>query len=250
MSRNLQFFWFVITIATAGVVFGFLDTQMGPSEIGELHLNKAMSLPPQPSLERMWRQIRFERAFTIGSEEPPSVNRPSIVKVDAKGNMYVLDVGDRVVKKFDSSGLLLHRFGSGKGTAPGEFEFPSDFLLAHDGGVWVSDASRDSISIFEQSGKLRKVIEVKGGPFRILERPQGGYIVMLVHAADHLFEAYSDKGEKLSSFGEILTDQARNAVALEGWISDNGAERFSYAAYRFGFIGSFSYNGRLNFAAQ
>ena len=64
--------------------------------------------------------------LTIGGEGEGAesvLNRPQDLKVDAQGNMYVLDWGDVEFKVFAPDGRLLRTFGK-KGQGPGEFDIP------------------------------------------------------------------------------------------------------------------------------
>jgi len=71
--------------------------------------------------------------------------------VDLKGNVYVFDYADYVIRKFDPQGRLLTAFG-GKGEEPGSFQhlmairIHGDSLLALDPG---------SLTVFDLSGNLR-----------------------------------------------------------------------------------------------
>jgi len=76
-----------------------------------------------------------------------SLNR---VKIDENGNIFALDGRKSTLKVFSLSGELLRtvgRFGSG----PGEFQYPTGFVLLRDGGLLVSDFGGNALVFFDST---------------------------------------------------------------------------------------------------
>jgi hypothetical protein len=77
---------------------------------------------------------------------------PMSVASTSSDAFYVLDFGVPVVKKFTPSGEQTNAFGNGSGSGPGEFENPTDFDVAPDGEIYVSDPVNGRVSHFAPDG--------------------------------------------------------------------------------------------------
>ena len=75
---------------------------------------------------------------------------PSAVAVDSSGNVYVADGEYRGIQKFDSSGILLAKWGS-SGRGDGQFNWASGIAVDNGGNVYVADWN-DRIQKFSSSG--------------------------------------------------------------------------------------------------
>jgi hypothetical protein len=73
------------------------------------------------------------------------------VAVDASGNVYVADNGNRRIQKFTSSGTYVTQWGS-YGTGDGQFDYPCGVAVDASGNVYVADASNQRIQVFTSSG--------------------------------------------------------------------------------------------------
>jgi hypothetical protein len=71
--------------------------------------------------------------------------------VDRLGHVYVFDYNDDVIRRFDSTGVLLVTFG-GLGEEPGHFEHLMT-IAAHGDSLLALDAG--SVSVFDLAGNLR-----------------------------------------------------------------------------------------------
>jgi len=79
------------------------------------------------------------------------LNVPFELNVDAAGNIFVADDGNRRIQKFDSSGNFLTRWGT-QGTGEGQFEFPQGVTTDASGNVYVADSGNDRIQKFGPCG--------------------------------------------------------------------------------------------------
>ena len=63
------------------------------------------------------------------------------VRVDAEGNIWVVDAGAHVVYKMDPQGRVIMQLGTkgASGTGPNHFNLPTDVAFAPNGDVYVSD---------------------------------------------------------------------------------------------------------------
>jgi hypothetical protein len=102
--------------------------------------------------------------LTLGGEAEGAesvLNRPLDLKVDAQGNIYVLDWGDVDFKVFAPDGRLLRKFGK-KGQGPGEFDTPANFDLGADGRIFLLSGRQHQLITFDGAGKYLSSFKVEG----------------------------------------------------------------------------------------
>jgi tripartite motif-containing protein 71 len=61
--------------------------------------------------------------------------------------MYVSDFYNNRIKKFNSNGAFITKWGS-KGTADGQFEYPSGVAVDSSENVYVADTGNHRIQVF------------------------------------------------------------------------------------------------------
>jgi hypothetical protein len=100
------------------------------------------------------RSIGFEctaatcSGLAPGSQEGQFTN-PVGLTIDAQGNLFVVDLVNRV-QQFDSGGQFVRQFG-GTGTGPGQFRNPVD-VAAINGEIAVADFLNTRIQTFRTDG--------------------------------------------------------------------------------------------------
>lgn len=83
--------------------------------------------------------------------QPVLLDLPTQVAVDAQGNVFVVEPGQRRVARFDANGTLQGRFGS-SGSGPGQFSSVTDITVDAAGNVLVLDRTAKAVSVFNGSG--------------------------------------------------------------------------------------------------
>ena len=102
--------------------------------------------------------IHFNTVGQIGildGDENYIFGQISALAVDNKGNVYVTEREVGEIRKFDSNGQFVIKFGR-KGQGPGEFEFIMYMNTKANGDLLVYDYMRMSISQFSSSGEFIK----------------------------------------------------------------------------------------------
>lgn len=79
---------------------------------------------------------------------------PQYVAVDETGNVYVTDLGNSRIQKFDNNGSYLHSWGS-KGTGSNEFHAVAGIAVKNN-YVYVVDHELNSVKKFDISGNFIK----------------------------------------------------------------------------------------------
>jgi DNA-binding beta-propeller fold protein YncE len=72
---------------------------------------------------------------------------PEGITVDKLGHVYVVDLGNDRIEKFDSNGTFITTWGS-LGTANGQFNQVTDITVDSAGYVYVSDYGKNNVQVF------------------------------------------------------------------------------------------------------
>lgn len=97
---------------------------------------------------RKWVKIELSLQFSMGGIIDTTFAFPTVVRTDNEGNIYVLDMRAKCVKKFNSSGEFLKKYGR-QGNGPGEFQSPSRMDITPDGKIIVLDSNQNRCTVFE-----------------------------------------------------------------------------------------------------
>lgn len=147
--------------------------------------------------------------FVLGAHgEPRAVwgsgvlRRPTGVAWDAAGaRLFVADTMAHDVKVFDAGGRLMATWGR-RGSAPGEFNFPSHLAWAR-GELVVADTMNSRVQVFDGAdGRPLRQIGERGLFLGNLVRPKG----VAIDGAGNLYvvESYHDSVVVFSREGELL----------------------------------------------
>ncbi|MEF3275156.1 MAG: TIGR03663 family protein [Chloroflexus sp.] len=79
---------------------------------------------------------------------------PRGVAVDAAGNVYIADTGNKRIVVTDSEGNFLYQFG-GAGSAPGQFNEPTSLAFDGAGNLYVADTWNGRVQVFARAADGR-----------------------------------------------------------------------------------------------
>lgn len=144
------------------------------------------------------------------------LDSPRGVGVSSDGFVYVADMNNNRVVKFDTAGKFIATWGK-KGNKPGEFNEPSGLFVSPIGEVFVADAWNGRIQRFSHDGKFK--VEV-GGTKASFYSPRGVAVSKngLMYVADtgtsrvHRFDVEGNRlgnpvggqGKALDKFSEVF----------------------------------------------
>ena len=121
------------------------------------------------------KNVTLEEVLSIGTLDDDALIQWSGVATDVQGSIYVLDMLDYSLKKFDAAGRLVRKTGR-KGQGPGEFITP--VLLARAGDrLYSIEHSRPGIQVFDTELKFLKMIPFDRPVFKFLALPGGKFAV-------------------------------------------------------------------------
>lgn len=84
--------------------------------------------------------------------ENDEIYKPSSVKLDKNGIVYIVNQGDHCIVKFTGSGDFIGRIGR-EGQGPGEFKSPSDIAIAENGDLFVLGQGNSRVQRLTPNGK-------------------------------------------------------------------------------------------------
>src|SRR4051812_3019142 len=115
------------------------DSRLVPSIRRQLNRTFAVVIFSLAAAMVVLASISFVSTWgTTGSGEGQFFT-PTGIAVDASGNVFVCEGGQRV-QKFNNNGVFQFQFGSG-GSNPGQFITPSGIAVDSAGNIYVSDAN-------------------------------------------------------------------------------------------------------------
>lgn len=106
-------------------------------------------------LVKVFDKASGELLKTIGDKGDPSerLDRPTNISFDAKGNLYVTDIGRFQIVKFDRDGHFQSMIGK-VGDTPGHFARPKGTAIDRNGLLYAADAAFNNVQIFNSEGRL------------------------------------------------------------------------------------------------
>jgi len=122
---------------------------------------------------------------------------PRGIAVDAAGNVYVADLGNHRVQKFDAQGGFLLAWGK-EGKGNGQFLEPFDLVVDSQGTIYVLDSAQQRVQSFSGEGRFIQSL-VPGVNFY---NPRG----IAIDGEDNLYVADTGGSRvvKLSTTGRLL----------------------------------------------
>lgn len=201
---------------------------------------------------------------TFGGEggDAGQLNQPGGLTIDAGGNVYVTEVGNHRVQKFDAEGNLLAEAG-GQGSGDGQFFEPWGVTTDADGNVYVADTFNHRIQKFDAD---LNYLSQWGKPASSLDTPEedafwgprdvaidangdvwiadGGTNRLLKYSPDgELIAAYGGKGAGPGQFVEPTSIDITAAGDI--LVADSGNRRVQRFDAEFGFLAEYAVPGWL-----
>lgn len=188
---------------------------------------------------------------------------PSDILIDNYENIYVLDIGNYRVQKYNKDLNFLLTFG-GKGQGPDEFQLMDQLGLTNNSEIIVSDGMTNKFSIFTQKGQWINSFSIKNNPGSKFRLTKNDFIIpyrrtmldpivgdAIRNGKEQLVEIYKDN-KKLSGFGDkLIVDNQIANVLLNLYQMDLDKEDNIYVAFRYlNRIEKYSLMGNLIFRIE
>jgi len=194
---------------------------------------------------------------TYGLQNTGQFAFPQGVSVDSAGNVYVTDLGNRRIEKFDNNGNFLFTFGT-KGSGDGQFNAPTGLAVTSD-SIYVVDNAQNNIQKFDSTGKFVTKWGSQGSNHGQFLLPQGVAVdptgdVYVVDTGNSRVEKFDSSGKFLLSIGqsglgdgEFLSPRAVAADSQGSiYVADSGGNKIEKFTEDGVFLKSFSGSSGAN----
>jgi hypothetical protein len=140
-----------------------------------------------------------------GISQPGSFLSPQHLAFDSENNLYVTDLGNARVQKFDSNGNFLLEWGS-KGTESGKFGHPSGIVIYNE-FVFVVDNRNHNVQKFDSNGNFLLEWGSYGSDNGFFKSPRGITIsddefIFVVDSGNARIQIFDLDGNYVSHFGQ------------------------------------------------
>ena len=128
-----------------------------------------------------------------------------ITYVPQRREFYVVDGGAHVIVVFDRTGQSVRTLG-GRGTQPGEFNYPTHIAFDGTARLAIADTGNFRVQVLDLDGKCRRVLGQKGDAAGDFALPKGvafdsqGHLYV-VDAQFENFQIFDDEGRLLLAVG-------------------------------------------------
>lgn len=155
------------------------------------------------------------KLFRFGVRPPNTLERPQAIALDAKGDVFVLDAGRRLVMAFDDFGLFLFEFSVATG-----FTNPVGLAVSPDGEtIYVVDRGDLSnedhkVVAFTRNGKEKFRMGARGSDFGKFNIPLDATVskdgtLLVADSGNARIQAFDAEGKFKFSFGGFGAEPGR-----------------------------------------
>ena len=111
------------------------------------------------------KEIKYEIIKAGHYGDSSNVNNGQIyeigfIGINSKQQVYIIDRALRTVKMFAKEGKYLRTYGKGMGSGPGELLSPDGIAVDDEGGVYITDSQKMSLSYYDSLGSVAKTIKL------------------------------------------------------------------------------------------
>jgi hypothetical protein len=200
MKRKVLFLGLVGSLFYLVIINGHSSPQKWAGSIETKDGVKIISNPDQP----VFGDVRYdlEEVWVLGKEKNENDLFASIydVQVDAQGNIYVSDIRDRRVKKFNAEGKYLRNIGR-MGQGPGEFQGARNLAVDDlSGDIYLADLLK--VHRYDRECAYQNSIPINGFFENFYVDKEGAFWARMSY-----FDEKTGQGkafDKISSHGELI----------------------------------------------
>ena len=140
-----------------------------------------------------------------GISKPGYFLSPQHLAFDSENNLYVTDLGNARIQKFDSNGNFVIEWGS-KGSDPGQFGYPTGITVSEQ-FVFVTDNRNHNVQKFDLDGNFISLWGSFGSDNGKFKSPKGITVsdekfVYIVDSGNARIQKFTFDGEYISHFGQ------------------------------------------------
>ena len=231
-------FWIVLaSLILVGIAAGFLGNR---ARTVPLVLAPGADPRPQSATGRSWQEEQLQRIAVIPAGEGQALKNPTLLRLGARGDVYILDSDEAQVERYSAEGKPLAVYST-------DIVNPSDVAVGAAGDVWVVDPDKRRIVVLSPEGAAARQIDLEGIPFRLGLDGRGGFVVTFHKRGENLFQSYSSSGKAGPAFGRFFPEDLQSSLTADGWIVNVRPDTFVYPLRHAGLLASYTMDGRLQF---
>ncbi len=102
-------------------------------------------------LRDIWGAVD-DKGIPVEGSGDGQFNQPTDIDIDNRGNVYVVDKGNKRVQIFSRKGKFLLKFGE-EGEAEGKFFYPTHITIDNENRLYIIDEKKKYVQIFDNNGK-------------------------------------------------------------------------------------------------
>ncbi|MDD2735849.1 MAG: hypothetical protein PHF56_18090 [Desulfuromonadaceae bacterium] len=157
---------------------------------------KLYALDLGAGLVKVFDPKTLEQLMEFGKSDKPglSLSLPGNFTIDPDGNIYVTNLGNNKVFKYDQDGNYIASFG-GVGDQFGQFSKPKGIALDKNKQIYVVDGGTNVVQLFNDQFRVLTYIGMPGLPYGSLNNPAG--ITVSTENLDY-FQKFAAPGFKVS----------------------------------------------------
>jgi streptogramin lyase len=138
---------------------------------------------------------------------------PVGIAIDSSGNVYVADIDNNRIQKFDNNGTFITKWGS-EGSGDGQFESPNAVAVDSSGNVYVADTYNYRIQEFDSNGTFITKWGSAGEQDGQFNLPNGIAIdasgfVFVTDTNNHRVQKFDSNGKFITNWGSKGTDDGQ-----------------------------------------
>lgn len=178
--------------------------------------------------------------------------KPYSLTIDSNRNVYVLDVGNSCVVKYDKNGHYIKNWGH-EGKGPGELGVSRLSMIRTDkkGNIVVTEIQNQRITYFDSNGKYLFSFQTERVAISISFNSKNNIYVSMPGNSknDRLIVSYDDKGNVLKRFGQVFIEGYGPDYHVSNLVHDNDDNLYQVFT-RFPYIRKYDSNDNLIFEKE
>ncbi len=227
------------------ICFFVLSCSSGEGEAPSGDFSFLEKAEEQQTGERVWENVSVSRMFELPADEEIMLYDPQWIIPDTNGDMYVVDYGAYHILRFDSTGNYIMSYGSGAGSAPGEFLSISSVGVAFDSLIYVTDPNNARISSFSKAtGSLidSRAFDRQKAPYRYAITDTG---IEYIFRSFNKLAFESNFRDRSVEFGDLMEGDPYVSAMVTDGMMETYKDLMIYVPFRFPVIMVYDVNGSL-----
>lgn len=174
------------------------------------------------------------------------LNGPNHIEIDTEGNIYVSDIKEHRIFKFNANGKFLAQFGK-TGQGPGDLFMPRVSKVTKENNLIVLETGNMRFQIFDLTGRFIKSFNIFRGYESFIVDKDGFIFAIpsIQRNIKNLVEVISQDGEILNTFGEPYNIKHNRVVYNRAGISINRREELYVSFHNLSLVRKYSKSGKL-----